>query len=144
MSLDVLVSVCARLSLCANGLIHNRYFNVIQALKHNCVHATCTNALKIAFILKPISVRLELDGTLESFVDDVANADIEMKAVVLAAASSAQNSSQRIKKKSECLCSPAKRREIERGNRSANKLDYYKLIKSHGSESHTHTQLTRY
>lgn len=63
LSLDVLVSVCVRLSLCANGLIHNRYFNVIQALKHNCVQATCTNALKIAFISKPISVRLDLDGT---------------------------------------------------------------------------------
>lgn len=67
------------LRLCANGLIHNRYFNVIQALKHNCVHATCTNALKIAFILKPISVRLELDEHWDR-VDDVANADIEMKA----------------------------------------------------------------
>lgn len=93
----MLVSVGARLCLCANGLIHNRYFNVIQALKHNCVHATCTNALKIAFILKPISVRLELDGTLEAFVDDVADADIEMKAAVVVAAASAHNS-QRIEK----------------------------------------------
>lgn len=57
--------------LAATGLIYNRYFNVIKALKHNCVHVACTNALKIAFILKPISVEMVLDDH-----DDVANADI--------------------------------------------------------------------
>lgn len=48
----------------ANGLIYNRYFNVIKA-----------HTFEIAFVLKPISVTLELNEQEHASIDGVVNAD---------------------------------------------------------------------
>lgn len=69
-------------------------------------------------------------------IDDVANADIRNETNPTQKRTTATATTQK-----HTHIPPAKR-EIEQGNRSANKLDYYKLIKYYGPNHDTQMTLT--